>query len=50
MPLFIEKHRYPDDPVRVSGHNDVLRVPLIHLRHTAAQDLLAAAREGVGTG
>lgn len=41
---------YPDDAVRVSCDNDVLRVPLVHLRHAAAQDLLAAAREGVGAG
>lgn len=34
----------------MSGGDDVLRVPLVHLRHAAAQDLLAAAREGVGAG
>lgn len=32
------------------GDNDVLRVPLVHLRHAAAEDLLAAASEGVGAG
>lgn len=34
----------------MSGGDDVLRVPLVHLGHAAAQDLLAAAREGVGAG
>lgn len=34
----------------MSGDDDVLRVPLVHLRHAAAQDLLTAAREGVGAG
>lgn len=34
----------------MSGHDHVLRVPLVHLGHAAAQDLLAAAREGVGAG
>lgn len=34
----------------MSGDDDVLRVPLVHLRHAAAQDLLAAAGEGVGAG
>jgi len=34
----------------VAGDDDVLRVPLVHLGHTAAQDLLAAAGEGVGAG
>ena len=32
------------------SNDDVLRVPLIHLRHAAAEDVLAAAREGVGAG
>lgn len=34
----------------MSGDNDVLRVPLVHLRHAAAQDLLTASCEGVGAG
>ena len=34
----------------MSGDDDVLRVPLVHLRHAAAQDVLAAASEGVGAG
>lgn len=42
--------RHPDDAIGVSGDDDVLRVPLVHLGHAAAQDLLAAAREGVGAG
>lgn len=46
----VNRPGYPDDAVRVSGDDDVLRVPLVHLRHAAAQDLLAAAREGVGAG
>ena len=41
---------YPDNAVRVSGDDDVLRVPLVHLRHAAAQDVLAPAREGVSAG
>ena len=41
---------YPDDAVGVSRDDDVLRVPLVHLRHAAAQDLLAAPGEGVGAG
>ncbi len=41
---------YPDNAVRVSGDDDVLRVPLVHLRHAAAQDLLTAPCEGVGAG
>lgn len=34
----------------MSGDDDVLRVPLVHLRHAAAQDLLTAPCEGVGAG
>lgn len=41
---------YPDDAVGVSRDDDVLRVPFVHLGHAAAQDLLAASGEGVGTG
>lgn len=41
---------YPDNAVRVSGHSDVLCVPLVHLWYAAAQDLLTAARESVGAG
>lgn len=41
---------YPDDSVGVSGDDDVLRVPLVHLGHAAAEDLLAAAGEGIGAG
>lgn len=44
------RFRYPDDSIRVAGDDDVLRVPLIHLRHAAAEDLLTAAGEGVGAG
>lgn len=40
---------YPDDAIRVSCDDDVLSVPFVHLRHTAAQDLLAAPGERVGT-
>lgn len=43
-------HGYPDNAVWVSSDDDVLRVPFVHLRHTAAQDLLAAPCEGVGAG
>lgn len=34
----------------MSGDDDVLRVPLVHLGDAAAQDLLAAAGEGVRAG
>lgn len=44
------EHGYPDDTIGVAGDDDVLRVPLVHLRHAAAQDLLAASCEGVGAG
>lgn len=40
---------YPDDAVRVSCDDDILCVPFVHLRHTAAQDLLAAPGERVST-
>lgn len=40
---------YPDHTVRVSRYYDVLGVPLIHLGHAAADDLLAPPREGVHT-
>lgn len=40
---------YPDNTVWVSCDDDVLCVPFVHLRHTAAQDLLAAPGERVGT-
>lgn len=41
---------YPDYSIGVPCDNDVLHVPLVHLWHAAAQDLLAAPCEGVGTG
>lgn len=41
---------YPDYSIRVSCDNDILHVPLIHLRHATAQDLLTAPCEGVSTG
>ena len=41
---------YPDYSIRVSCDNDILHVPLIHLRHAAAQDLLTAPCEGVSAG
>ena len=40
---------YPDHAIRVSRDDDVLRVPLVHLRHTATDDLLAPACERVHT-
>lgn len=40
---------YPDNAIRVACDDDVLRVPFVHLRHTAAQDLLAAPGERVST-
>lgn len=42
--------RYPDYSIRVSCDNNVLRIPLIHLWHVTAQDLLTASREGVSAG
>lgn len=41
---------YPDNSIRVSCNDNILCVPLVHLWHTAAEDLLAAAGEGVGAG
>lgn len=40
---------YPDNTIWMSCDDDVLCVPFVHLRHTAAQDLLAAPGECVGT-
>lgn len=40
---------YPDHAIRVSCHDDILCVPLVHLGHTAADDLLAPACECVHT-
>lgn len=40
---------YPDNTIWVSSDDDILCVPFIHLGHTAAQDLLTAPSEGIGT-
>lgn len=46
---FLSEVTYPDHSIWVSRHDDILRVPLIHLRHTAADNLLAPACECVHT-
>lgn len=46
----VSRRAHPHNAIRVAGDDDVLRVPLVHLRHAAAEDLLAAAGEGVGAG
>lgn len=40
---------YPDHSVRMPRYDDILGVPLIHLWHETAHDLLASASEGVYT-
>lgn len=41
---------YPDNTIWVSCNDNILCVPLVHLWDAAAEDLLAAAGEGVGAG
>ena len=40
---------YPDHAIRMSRDDDVLCVPLVHLRHAATDNLLAPACERVHT-
>lgn len=47
--MFFSHPTYPNDTVGVSCYYDVLCVPLVHLRHAAADNLLAPTCECVHT-
>ena len=46
---FVYYLTYPDNPITISGHDDVVNGPFHHLWHSYTQDLLVSARSCVNT-